>query len=185
MTFRSLACLALAALAGGCMLLPRRVKLGYTSSKNAERRARQTQLAFSNFIDKRKDKRNFGRAPIVGELSSVAITPKSDPALWASQAATAELAAAGYVPSLSADWKVGGAINDISCGSGKRTICTLKLEIWITQQKDGWQVLKSVYAGEGVRPPMFAGEDPYELSLEEALREALTAFRRDVERMVP
>ncbi|MBI4347709.1 MAG: hypothetical protein HY553_12700 [Elusimicrobia bacterium] len=167
----------------GCALFPRRVRLGYAPSRNVERRPRQTELEITSFLDKRRDRSSFGKASILLEAGSQPIKPSGDPAKWLTQAASAELAAAGYQTAHAGGWKVGGALEEVHCGSGKRTICSLKLEAWVTM-KDGWQVLKQRYSGEGLQPPLF-GEDPYELSLQEALREAMAAFRRDVERLVP
>lgn len=169
--------------ASGCALLPRRVRLAYTPSKNVERRGRQTQLMVQPFLDRRSNPKNFGKASVAFELGSQPIKPWGDPAIWLTQAAAAELSSAGYETPPNADWKVGGALRDVLCGSGKRTICIVKIEAWITM-KDGWQVIKKEYKGEGLRPPLM-GEDPYEISLEEALREALAGFRKDVERLVP
>lgn len=135
------------------------------------------------FIDKRRDPSNFGHASLYMRMGALPIKPSGDPAQWLTQAASAELAAAGYQTSGKEGWKVGGALQDISCGSGKRTICKVKIEAWVVM-KDGWQVLKQEYSGEGVLPSLF-DEDPYEISLEEALREAMSSFRRDVERSVP
>jgi hypothetical protein len=170
-------------LLSGCALFPRRVQLKYNPSKNVDRRKHQTELLVTPFLDKRRDPSNFGHASVALQLGALPIKPAADPAKWLTQAAAVELAAAGYQTAGKEGWKVGGALQDVTCGSGKRTICRVKLEAWVVM-KDGWQVLKQEYSGEGVLPALF-NEDPYEISLEEALREALSSFRRDVERLVP
>lgn len=157
--------------------------LNYSPSKNVERRARQTALQVTPFLDKRRDASGFGRAPWALKLGSSPLKPSGDPAAWVTRAAGAELAAAGFETPPSADWKAGGALQETACSSGKRTICSVRLEAWLVG-KDGKQALRQDYKGEGLRPPLF-GEDPYELSLEEALREALAGFRKDVERLLP
>jgi len=175
--------IVLALLSTGCTLFPRRVRLNYSPSKNVERHARQNELEMTTFLDKRRDRSSFGHASVLLEMGSQPIRPSGDTVKWLTQAASAELAAAGYQTSGAGRMKVGGALEEVACGSGKRTICTVRLEAWVTM-KDGWQVLKQSYTGEGLRPPLF-GEDPYELSLQEALRDCMAAFRRDVERLVP
>lgn len=170
-------------LAAGCTLFPRRVRLEYIPSKNVERRARQNELEMTAFLDKRRDRSSFGHVPVLLEMGKQPIRPSGDLSKWLTQAASAELAAAGYQTSHAGGMKVGGALEEVACATGKRTICSVKLEAWVTM-KDGWQVVKQRYAGEGVLPPLF-GEDPYELSLREALRDVMAAFRRDVERLVP
>jgi len=167
----------------GCAVLARRVQLRYTPSKNVTSRQRQTPIQIEPFADRRPSKADFGRASSEVPGVKLPIRPSSDAAAWATQAMGSELAAAGYSTQSKAQVKVGGVLKDVSCGSGARTVCSVKIEAWVVM-KDGWQLLKQDYSGEGLLPPMF-GEDPYELSLEEALREALEGFRKDLERVVP
>jgi hypothetical protein len=167
----------------GCAMLARRVNLRYAPSKNVTSRPRQTGIEITPFADRRPRTADFGRASSDMPGLTLPIRPSSDAAGWATQAMSSELAAAGYNTQGKAEVKVGGVLKDVSCGSGKRTVCSVKIEAWVVM-KDGWQLLKQDYSGEGLLPPMF-GEDPYELSLEEALREALDSFRKDFERVVP
>ena len=60
----------------------------------------------------------------------------------------------GYELPAKAAVKAGGAVKAIDCGDGKTTVCSVKLEGWVTM-KDGWQVLKQDYSGEGILPNMF------------------------------
>ncbi|MCX5787672.1 MAG: hypothetical protein NTX64_04055 [Elusimicrobia bacterium] len=167
----------------GCAVLARRVGLRYTPSKNVTSHPRQTPLQIEPFADRRPRKADFGRASSEVPGLKLPIRPSSDAAGWATAAMGSELAAAGYSTRAKSDVKVGGVLKDVSCGSGARTVCAVKIEAWVVM-KDGWQLLRQDYSGEGLLPPMF-GEDPYELSLEEAMREALDSFRKDVERLVP
>ena len=167
----------------GCAVLARRVELRYAPSKNVTSSQRQTPLQIEPFSDRRARKADFGRASSGVPGVTLPIRGTSDPAAWATQAMRSELAAAGYDARGKADVKVGGTLKEVSCGSGARTVCAVKIEAWVVM-KDGWQLLRQDYSGEGLLPAMF-GEDPYELSLEEALREALQGFRKDLERTLP
>lgn len=169
--------------ASGCFFIGRVVKLSYEPSKSVVKGARKTVLSPQAFLDQREDKSSIGRSPVLG-LAKRPMRARGDVAAWAGKAARAELEAAGYVFDEKSDWKVGGAVQSIQCLGGRKTTCAVQLELWV-QMKDGWQTLKRGYSGEGAVPPLFAGADLFELSLREALREALGRFRRDVELSVP
>jgi len=173
------------AAAGACSFLPRKVALRYTPSKNLERRVRRTPIVLVPFLDKRPDTVSIGRAPMPGGVGTVRLKPGGDLAAWVRGAVELELEAAGYtIAAAGSDYKVGGSVKAVSCGSDKRGVCSIRVEAWLNM-KDGWQLSIRDYQGEGLRPPIFPGEDAYELSMEEALREAVGALRRDVERLVP
>jgi len=178
------AVLALAGLAAGCALAGRRVRLLYSESKNVARAERKTPLAVMPFLDKREDRASLGHAPWAAGLLKMPLRAKTEVAAWAAGALSGDLASAGYRIQEDADWKAGGAVRKISCGGAKRALCVVEIEGWL-RMKDNWQVLRRDYRGEGARPALFPDEDPYELSLEEALREALTAFRKEIELAVP
>lgn len=182
MRSRGAALLLLAA--AGCAPFGRRVELAYAPSKNVVKAARRTPIAVVPFLDKREETGSLGRAPADFPGLTTRLTTKADVADWARRAAALELESAGYQVADDTEWKAGGAIQRIDCRGKKRPVCLVEFELWL-RMKENWQVVKRVYKGEGARPPILPEDDVYALSLEEALREVMTAFRRDVELQAP
>ncbi|MBI3549820.1 MAG: hypothetical protein HY078_12350 [Elusimicrobia bacterium] len=173
----------LAAVLCGCPLA-RGVKLGYSPAKSTQRAEHKTALVVSPFLDRREDPGRIGRATTALPGVTQPLSPTGDVAAWATKAAVAELAASGYVVTSSAPVTVGGTVRAIDCSGGKRVVCSVKIEMW-TRLKHEWDVSKREYTGEGAMPPVFYNEDLYALSLEEALRDVLGRYRRDLELMAP
>ena len=163
----------------GCALMGPAVRLSYHPSKNALGE-KKTSIALSEFVDRRKDL-SLGRAAGIFRLP---LRPNRDVIGWVREAAAAEMKASGYKIDPGSEWKLGGVLEELSCGSERRIVCRARIELWL-KGKDGWAVIKRKYEGEGARPPLLPEEDPRELSLDEALRDALVKFRRDVELAAP
>ena len=170
-------------LSGGCMMMGRGVNLTYAPSKNVIRTEHRTPIAILPFIDKRENPGLIGQVPMMLVFKEPLRT-FGDVAVWAKQAAVLELSNMGYKIVPEAEWKVGGVIREVSCVGGKKIACSVKMELWV-RMKDNWEVLKHEYRGEGSMPPLFKNADLYEQSLEEALRDVLINFRRDLELAVP
>lgn len=169
-------------LLAGCLLAARPVRLLYSPSRNTVRQERKNALQPAEFVDRRSDK-------LIGWATSakvikVPLRAQGDAIRWMTGAILSEIGLLGYKTDPDAPWKIGAVLEQLHCGPGPRIVCGVRLSIWI-RSKDNWPVLQKTYKGEGSRPPLLPDEDPYELSLDEALRDAMAQFRRDVELAVP
>lgn len=169
---------------GGCAFMGQRVPLAYAVSKNVAPAARKTALAPTAFLDKREEPSSVGRARMAYGLVKIPLRAKTAVAAWVEKAARADLEAVGYRFEPQAGWKLGGAVYEAWCAPAKRVVCRVRIEMWVVTQEN-MTVVKRMLKGEGARPELMPGDDMYALSLEDALREAVTAFRREIELVVP
>lgn len=169
---------------GGCAFAGRRVALHYGAPRPSGA-IRRTAMRVDPFLDKRSRSGSMGVATVGMGALRVPLRQKSDVRDWVRKAVSLELRAAGYIlDSGSSAWTVGGTILEAGCGTPSRAECRVRLDIRV-RMTDGWQVSRHEYPGEGIRPALLPGEDGYALSLEDALRDALVKFRRDLEITVP